>query len=646
MTDWKAELEKAGLKPVTRIEGDTRSMSEMEFVRGYEPYADKTAGVLTAMGAGTIEDKDALIDYFARNRFPDDPKAKDRYGFHNGDVVFVDDDGKLQRETAGGTEFAKAVGEFGLQAIGGIAGAFGGPLASGVGAAGGLAWRKNIGRGLGDKQTALGNSVDIAVEGVLSAAGAKAGDVFAKGVVNRRVASDLSRYDDALTREIIDKGKSLGIEVTPAEASNLGSLIRQQTRMTGGFDEAGDILRDFYTKRAGQEAAAIDDFIGKTPNASVAGGKAREVAAQTIDDAYAARSTAAGPLYKTGVADDILVPDEILMRIENDPLIAQHIARIRGNPEFGLEDVNPRSTRFLDELKKSLDARAKQLKIAGEDYRAGQVSDAAKRVRELTDDIYPVYGEARSAFASQSPEIQALEEGVEGVIARMRDPSLRRVAKTVFNPAETAPDDIARLRRHFVSQGRTDDWNDLLNVYLRNTWETQKGRMTDDFGVSGKWRQMVYGSKRARENMKAAMGPGRFKDFENLMDVLEATSRVPKGQSMTEPARQAAEREAFDAAPIASSSKGFGVGGLREWWINAKVDAWRSDIAKVMTNAESLSTLQQLRQLKSLNPKSAEAIRVVSVALTQAGVAPGRAALSSRSSQVPPVIHQGRILSQ
>lgn len=598
------------------------------------PFEDSPASVADGALSGFIDDPQSKINFFASKRFPDDPKAKDRYGLHRGDVVYVDDEGKLQKEVAGWADLARAATEYGPGFVGGAAGAMSsGPVGAATLAAGGEAWRKNIGSALGDEQTAGGNAAELAAIATVDWMGAKVGKGIGK-FINRRSARDITDFDVDATVELVDLAKQYGIEITPAEASNLGSLINQQTRIGTGFDDAGDMIKKFYERRMKQEASAVESFIGDTPNPEIAGRSARDVAQTTIDDAKVARTTASEPIYNIGVRDDVRVPDEVLQSLENDPLIWKHMEKIANDPTYGLDGVPRDSTRFLDATKKTLDAEAEMLASRGDKYRAGVVGEAASRVRGMTDDIYPVYGEARSAFASQSGEVEALEQGIEGVLARVQDTSLKNQAQRLFSPTANKYD-IGKMRNAFKSQGQGEEWNDLVNVYLRETWEKQNTTQAGDISKAGNWRKSVYGSVKARDNIRSALGPERFQDFENLMKVLEASQRVPKGQSMTQPAAQAAAREKFEAAPVAEASKGFGVGGLREYWANARVDSWREDLARVITNDLSLAPLEQLRHLKSLNPRSEKAIQAVTTSLSHAGLIGSRTMLSSQPSQMP-----------
>jgi len=118
--------------------------------------------------------------------------------------------------------------------------------------------------------------------------------------------------------------------------------------------------------------------------------------------------------------------------------------------------------------------------------------------------------------------------------------------------------------------------------------------------------------------MEAAMGSKRFKAFKDLMEVLEATGRVPKAQSMTEPAMQAAKAETREAAPVASTV--LKPLNLRDWWLDMKSGDWREAMAKVITSPDGIKELEKLRKLKSTSSNTEKAIEIVSTALLKSGV--------------------------
>jgi hypothetical protein len=89
---------------------------------------------------------------------------------------------------------------------------------------------------------------------------------------------------------------------------------------------------------------------------------------------------------------------------------------------------------------------------------------------------------------------------------------------------------------------------------------------------------------------------------------------------MTEPAQQAAKAEMAEASPIVSRLRGFGVAGLRDWWVDAKVGDWRTTLAKAITSPDGILELEKLRKLKGMDPSSKAAMSIVTTALTKAGV--------------------------
>ena len=649
--DWTAEIADRPKTNNTRY--NPTSPRRAEFFKS-EPYKDSPASFGAAAASGTIEDLDSKIAFFAKQRFPDMPKneAIKRYGVLNGEIVFVDDDNRVQQEIAGAPATAgEFLGETAPPIVGATVGAMvGGPPGAALGGAGGLGWRKVIGNYIGDQQTATGNALDLSMEALLNYGGAKLGEVFADKFVNRRVSRDAVKFDKDLTSAIIEKGRQLGIDVTPAEASGLSSLINQQTRLGKGFDDAGDIIGEFYKKRATQEGVAIDRFIGESPAGAVVGRELRNITSEVIQAAKDARSAVATPIYDEFVNSTTLDPRTV-GRLKRDPALMREAKRVIDDPIYGLSDVkvkdpvygtatdNMGSMRIWDAVKKRLDGKAATEK---DPYLAARYSSLARNLTGIIDELHPGYANARAAFARMSPEVNAYVEGLEGTLSRGKDSTLSRSVRSLFTSQDTAPSDIARIRKHFLDRGKTKEWDETLNYWLRHQWETVRKGKGDPFGINaaGDWKKKVFGSERQQKMMRVAMGKERYDAFTDLMEVLEATSRVPKAQSMTQPATEAAKQEAIDAAPIASMTKGFGFGAVRDWWIANRTDAWRTNLAKVITNQESVDTLKQLRQLRSISPTNEKSIEIVGLALSQAGLYGGDAVISTPYAQVPQVLNQ------
>lgn len=601
------------------------------------------AGMGTAARVGMIEDPGARMAAYARERFPDDPNATQRYGIIDNDIVYRGDDGQIYRETGTLGNVAEYVGgQVVLPMTGAAIGtAAGGPVGAAVGGAAGLAYQKLGGLAQGDRQSAGSNAFDMGLEGLLSWAGAKLGQVLGKKVANRRVVRDIGQFSSGDTKRLMDTAKRFGITLTPAEASNLGSLINQQKRLGQGMDEAGDILKQFYGDRAGQVAAAVDDFIGKTPAASQAGASVRDVALSTLDDAKAAQRAASGPLYGSLDKANPLVPEEAFMALEEDDLVRGYIDKVVSDPKFGVMDTPRNSYRVIDQAGKVMGDEARALKQAGRNYEASVVEQARNRLLDQMNDTVPGYKDARKAWAGAKEYLDELEGGFEGMMARVKDPQLAKIPKELLASEKYGPGDVSRWRKLFLSQGKEKEWDGLVNVWLRDVWEGKaaKGRTVKDL-AGARFAEFVFGTPRQQKMLQEALSPKRYGDLKALVEVLEATGRAGGQQSMTEPAMQAARKEAIDAAPIKSALRNLSpadpLGEVRDLLISRDVEKWRAMMARVISSKEAMGELEKLRVLKSISPKDEKVLQIVSGVLSRAGVLGGAQVVAPNTpDQIP-----------
>lgn len=610
------------------------------------------AGPIDALRFATIEDPQVRMQKFAEQRFPNEaPEQRDqRYGIVGGDVVYRGPDGRVYREISGpvaGT--ADVVGKFASQGIGSIVGLMlGGPAGSAVGGMAGLGYRKLAGLAQGDQQTATGNAADLAIEGTIDYAVPKVGGMLARNVYNRAVVRDLGQFDEASASALQEAAKRYGITLTPAEITNLGSLIGQQNRYSMGMDPAGDVMKRFYGQRGETIAKVVDDFVKGSPDLDVAGAAARRVAGQAIDDAQTAVTTGSRSAYKSVVSPQNLVPENRFMEIDADPLINKYLNMVKEAPEYGLMDAPRNSTAVIDAAGKLM--REEAARLSGTPGMRGQVTEGAltrgrQRLLNFMEESFPAYKDARTAQATmRATHLDPLTEGIEGVIARTKDTALAGIPKKLLAAENVSPASVANWRREFVSQGMEGDWDNLVGAYLRKVWEgtATKGRSVKDLS-GARFREMVFGTPSQQKIMREAMGPDRFRDFSDLMDVLEATGRANARQSMTQPAMEAARR---DTAMAMTGPENLIVGAARtdvtsplrrvaDWWADARTQSWRLDLANVLTSPDAMKALEDMRVLREMSPTAQRKVEVALQALTKAGVVGGASVGQGNPQQVP-----------
>lgn len=591
-------------------------------------------GITESLGAGTIDDPDSLLVYLAKRRFPDDDinESVARYGFVNGQPAYRADDGAMVMEYGdfGVDEVARFVGRAAGPTVGGtIGGAVGGPIGAAVGAAAGEGYRKVVANLLGEEQDPVENAADVAVEGLLGGLGWKVGELFGSKIVNRRLVRDAKQYDAKAAKQLVDTARNeFGIELTPAEATDLGSLINQQIKLGMGMDEAGDVIKGFLKRRADQVDDAIAKFTGRTQPGAVVGANIRDVSKQAIKDAYAAREAAVKAGYRMLDKANPMVPEREFMRLESDDLIREYIDKVTGTPKYGAIDEARNSYRVIDRAGKLMQDDLKRLAGDGlgpDSYEATLLRSAREKLLGVFDDTIPGYRDIRRTFANQSGPVEEIEAALEGVLSKTKDTSLWKSARNLLSGNSVDPADVKRIRTQFVTQGKEKEWDDVVNQYLSDVWETMRDTQGGANVMQGaNFRKAVYGSKRQRETMQAVMGPERFESFRRLMNVLEATGRAPGRQSMTQPAQEFARQTELEVAPVATTLSELDVTqplkAVQRWWVDRKVSGWSADLAKVMTSPGALEELEKLRKLRGLSPSSEKAISIVATALTRAGV--------------------------
>lgn len=610
------------------------------------------AGPVDAFRFSMIEDPRVRISKFAAERFPNEPPEvrERRYGIVDGEVVFRGTDGRVYSETSGNVAGVSSMaGRHLLPITGLVLGALSGgtmaPLGAALGAGGGLGYRKVAGLAQGDVQDPSENIEDMKMESLLALAGGTGGSATARRVGNRRAVRDVARYQASDADQLIAAARNHGITLTPAEASNLGSLINQQTRLGTGMDEAGDILRQFYGERAGAISRAVDDYLGKTPPAARAGLTAREVAGQSIDDATAAVSSGTRNAYQTVARPGNLVDERRFMEIDADPLISKYINMVKESPEYGLMDAPRNSAAVIDMAGKLMREEADKL-VNATGGKAGVTEGALRSGRQrllgFLEESYPSYNWARNTQrAMRETHLDPLTQGVEGVIARTKDTSLAGIPEKLLKAKGVSPESVADWRRQFISQNRGEDWDKLVNAYLRNVWEdaAQRGRTIQD--LSGpRFRELVFGTTGKQKILREALGPERFKTFKNLMEVLEAVGRVPRGGSQTQPAQEFARQQRRAAAPIATFARETEITApwrpLADWWIDAKASDWQTKLANIITSPDAMRELENLRVLRQVSPTEEGVWAAVTGALTRAGVLGAENALAPENDMPPP----------
>lgn len=631
-----AAVARSGRKQMTpRSAGrDGWSLSDLlEQVENKDAVGGKTvASMGTLTKAAMVDDPQTKLRIFAKARFPNDPKAEERYGMLGSEVVYIGDDGKLYRDTPAGfvgglKEFGAGIAGKALPIAGGIAGGIvgapGGPPGviggSALGAAAGEGYRKTIANvGFDESQTVGGNIKAMGTEAVWSAGGAYVGKKLGD-FLNRHAARDIARLDKPATAALQAKARQLDIDLTPGQASNLPSQKLREEALAR-MPQTADIMDDAMRQQAAQATKATENFLARispVEGLDEAGTVARDAAKQVISKLTAERAQAAKPLYQRAFTEFAGFSDEQ----------GEALARLRSSPSF--REAEKVATRlYQDDL---ATMGAKQMPQAGAlrdlhytklaldkligDAATGSYNKTTRsaligiknELLKVMDEASPAYAQARATFAHMSPNIESVQDGVIAKVAGLGDEQAMKASQMMLGP-QMSPAAVQRARDLFLKAGLGDDWNAMVRAHLQESF-MKAGRefKGGSVGQAPTFRAAMAGNPAQKRVLEVAMDYQQRAAFNDLMEVFEAMGRIRPANvnSITRPMEEAVRvmRQESGAGMI-----GRGAQMLSPQDIGSRISQWMAE-ARAGQHAEKLAELvttpggmQKLRSLNQLEP--------------------------------------------
>lgn len=586
----------------------------------------KEAKFATMVKAAMVDDPETQLRIYAKDLFPNlsPDEARGRIGKMGDDIVYLGDDGNVYRANPeGGLGWAKeniAAGTLGktLPIAGGAIGGMvaGGPAASafgiGLGTAGGEGVRKIVGAMVFDEpidwQTV---AKSMATEGLWSLAGAGLSYGLAKGIEKGRVARDINRFDPAQAGALEAKAKQQGIQLTPAEISNLPSL-KQQQKTLSNLPQTSDRLGEFADMRGKQIDEAVRrylDSVSIEDTPELAGRRGKEAAASAIEKAIKDRSDAARPYYEQafkkfkGLPQGMVRRAEALMQRPAMVTAAKQAQELAANEGIDLGD--PRQSLLgMHYMKLALDRQIKQGKLEGMTATENRAMVGLKN--ELTDMIVKAspkdkqgrsyYGLAKDIFEHNSPAVSGVTDGIVGSMADVSDTKLTEVPKVLFS---AGANEISKAKRS-IKAVDPEGWQQVKRAALQQLFEGFDDSPTQGARWAGK-----LGKSEMMRKLEAALEPNELRALNDLLEVLKATNRAPLKGSDT--AWNLASQSEFKTEAkgvigrLLTNLRDIATGKWGDMYGEFRYGRYADKLAQIITSPDGM---RQLRQLRLMNPRS------------------------------------------
>jgi len=595
-----------------------------------------------AFVGGIPTDKQAAIKFFAEKR----GLPTSRYRVVDGEIAYKADDGKFYKEIAGPAATAAYYAPDILEMIPGLATGIataplvlGGPVgvSTSMAATGGVdaltnLLRQKIGQQVGGQDINLGQ---VALSGLIGA-GTQAIPAVAKAVNQRNLVRDIATMDQQSALKLINQANQQGIFLTPAEITNLSSLMGQQ-KILGNVPASSQKLNTMYQQREVQQIRpAVENFLANiSPVSDVAEAGARGQAA--LKDARelikTERTAIVDPIYKDAFASSVPVDvspvvgkiDDYLKTAKGSQrstllkmkdLLYTDKPRLNDAGDVVMEKSLDDRLPALQNSKFEIDKMFKDESFTSMDAKIqGQLTDLQKELVSQMGKNNPAYIEANKAFEEASKPLNRFDTSKAGLSLTAVSPdNLNQFAKRLFESNSVPAIQYAKLQ---IQKVDPDAWNAVTRAYMQDVWTKAKTPAKNQRGMKldtgNSWQNMLIGDENSQSALRAALSPQQFQGLIDLASVLEASARVQKLGSDTafnqEIMKQWKDQAKGD--PIAMAAIGGGTllqpqnwgKMIADWAVERRFANDADKLASIITSPDGISRLKELRQMSPTSAK-------------------------------------------
>lgn len=566
-------------------------------------------------------DENSEIDYLASQRFPNDPLASYKYTFIGNDLYYEDPRGDVSKN---GKRYSKEfksptdggmfglnvandyvypnlvpAGTFAADLYGGLKGAKEGfkqglklvaspimpqtknPLIAGLTvlgttALGGFGGNYLAGGGArGARELGISSFYNLPAEEIAEAhkdlliSSGFSAIPFGAGPT-RQLINKFTGKEDSLNyllnlrkseSEIIEEARKIGFELTPAEATAIGTKARSIQHFINRQADTEKVF-DFYNNRNARIRETITNFaegLGNIKSTDDVGRIIQKLSQDALDKAHASRKARAKIVYDylenaperiQFDADSVVkMIDDKLAKRSLDPDLAKGLEEYKalmfdadGNLITDLMDMHQRRSGSIGNLIQNADPYSKKvlndIKI-----------EMTKNMDEASNGIYAM---ARKVYDPNQPNILSYERGIISSMAKLvKDEQSAKALKVLFNPKAT--ENALRTAKNQLRGVDPQAFQEIKKEYFLQTLDDfTKG--TVDQGLPNF--QKFFQTGNAQKMVNALLEPEEVVNLNKMIDLIGRAYSVAKSGSPTQPLA-ALEKE------LMSETGGMGSGALK-----------------------------------------------------------------------------------
>jgi hypothetical protein len=429
------------------------------------------------------------------------------------------------------------------------------------------------------------------------------------GLTSRRVRSATEgmtpgQWDAA--QQAQQQAAQQGVKVTGPEAIGpLAPDLLAKQWMVEQHPKSAGVMGQFMNDRPAQVKSAVKGVLSqvgdRADDPALLGNQVKVAADTAIDRARQQGNARAGPLYQA--AEQGRIPSSDWNTLTANPVIAEALKKVKGNPYYGITDEAEGSIRWLDAAKKFLDDEADAFSRKGKNYASGVAGGSAKDIRTTADLTSSDYAAARKLIEQNMRQnVEPKQLSATGDLAATSNPGTQfdRLKGPLSNPSvvqKTASDikmSNPKAYAQLVREGLETEFDAAMKV--QQTGGQQAG--------GARFVRQLRGTDQTRQNVEALVkqlpeGNTILAGYNKLLDTLELTgNRLPVGSRTAANQLQA---EDLTSAGLIRDTISLSPG---KWWDRIEQSMSAKKMAKLFTDPESV---KKMRQMAVTNPGSAKA---------------------------------------
>ena len=370
-------------------------------------------------------------------------------------------------------------------------------------------------------------------------------------------------------QEIIDEAAQMGIQLTAAEAADIGTravgiqyFLSRQPQI--------EAVRKFYDSRASKAREAVealaDTFGSQVQQFGDINARVAAAGKKAIEELAKRRKARATKLYNS-IRE---APEPVL--VDTTPIL-QRIDKQLSNPELD-PDVTQTLQSFRDLL---FDADGNKIEnmMALHDRRAGSIenlikanigTDQGSRLIALREDLTSLfdaaddtYRLARRVYDPTKPALQLVERSVIGKLSKiMTDKATSRAVLDLFDPNVSIQS--VRNAKRVLRAVDPEAFKDAKKFFVTNKLD-ELMRQSIDQGLPQF--QQFFAKSKTNRMMQEMLEPDEYKSFNRMIEILGKAMSVPKGGSQTQPLLSVEKMLADDTSGLGLKTSRFLLSALR-----------------------------------------------------------------------------------